>query len=258
MIIDAHLHCRFGRIDVGELGREAERILCEFEKVGIETSCLMNSGNYVSFYYDEQILREQADCLSKMVEMFPGKFYALLRLNALIAPESLIEVMDEYIVNGPLTGVKLTIQANARDERFDRIAPFMEKHDIPVLWHSWYKTTCKYAYESDPSDIACFARKFPGVRILMAHLTGCGRRGVQDIKDCPNVVIDTSGSQPFDGYLEYALTELGPDRILFGSDYPCRDIPAQLGRIQAVDLSSEDSEKILRSNALKFYERKGK
>ena len=256
MIIDAHFHCRFGSPDTDELKRECEKIMYEFQRAGIDKSCVMPSGSYKTFYNDADEQKELAECLVKIVEMFPDKFYALLKLNGLLPSEVLIDLLKKYVVDGPLTGVKLTTQMNARDTRLEKICRFMEEHDIPVLWHCWYKTYCKYEFESDPQDIAFFAKKYPKIRILMAHLTGCGRRGVQDIKDCSNVSIDTSGSQPFDGYLEYALKELGADRVLYGSDYPCRDIPAQLGRIQSVDLSPEVREKVLCSNALKFY-RKG-
>lgn len=256
MIIDAHFHCRFGKLNPDELKRECDAIMYEFRRAGIDKSCMMPSGSYETFYNDMEGQTELAECLTRIVEMYPGKFYAMLKLNGLLPSDVLVDLLKKYIVNGPLTGVKLTTQMNARDLRLEGVCRFMEEHDIPVLWHCWYKTFCKYEFESDPSDIAFFAKKYPKLRILMAHLTGCGRRGVQEIKDCPNVSIDTSGSQPFDGYLEYALTELGPDRILYGSDYPCRDIPAQLGRIQSLELSSKDREKILSANALKFY-RKG-
>lgn len=256
MIIDAHFHCRIGSPDTAELKKECEKIMYEFRRAGIDRSCIMPSGSYETFYNDMEGQTELAECLARIVEMYPDKFYGMLKLNGLLPGDALIDLLKKYVVNGPLTGVKLTTQMNARDPRLEEVCRFMEEHDIPVLWHCWYKTFCKYEFESDPADIAFFAKKYPKIRILMAHLTGCGRRGVQDIKDCPNVSIDTSGSQPFDGYLEYALKELGPDRILYGSDYPCRDIPAQLGRIHSLDLSSEDREKILCGNALKFY-RKG-
>jgi len=256
MIIDAHFHCPFGKLNTGELKKECEKIISEFGRSGIDKSCVMHSGSYGTFYHDADAQMEIAECLVNIIKMYPDKFYALLTLNGLLPSETLIDSLKRYVVNGPLTGVKLTTQMNARDNRLEGVCRFMEEHDIPVLWHCWYKTTCKYQFESDPQDIAFFAKKYPKIRILMAHLTGCGRRGVQDIKNCSNVSIDTSGSQPFDGYLEYALKELGADRVLYGSDYPCRDIPAQLGRIQSVDLSPEAREKVLCSNALKFY-RKG-
>lgn len=257
MIIDSHLHCKFEGLDKAEIKKSCKQILSEFKKYGIQKSCIMSSGFYESFYHNADAQTSIAEYLVMITEMFPDKFYPLLTLNALLPSEFLIKTLDKYIVKGPLIGVKLTIQMNARDSRLDEICRFMEKHDIPVLWHSWYKSTCKFQFESDPSDIAYFAKKFPRLRVLMAHMTGCERRGIQDIKNCPNVVVDTSGAQPYDGYLEYTLKNLGPDRVLYGSDYPCRDIPVQMGRIQSVDLTPKVKEKVLYSNALKFFTKKG-
>lgn len=162
------------------------------------------------------------------------------------------------MVNGSIDGVKLSIQMNARDERLEPLAAYLQEHDIPVLFHSWYKTVNKYRYESDPLDIVDLACRFPELRILMAHLTGCKKRGVQDIKKYENIFIDTSGSQPEDGYLEYAIDELGADRIVFGSDFPGRDIGTQLGRIYSVDMDDEMRNKILYKNAESFFTKGGR
>lgn len=259
MIIDSHLHVPVFQTaadkDIGAIDMPCKMIFDEFKRAGIHQSILMQ-GCYFS-YCNSNTQIQIAEQLKKIIETYPDKFYAFLWLNPLLPASFLTGLLQEFIVNGPLTGVKLTIQMNARDKRLDGLCRFIEKHDIPVLWHSWYKTTGQCQFESDPSDIAYFAKKFPGIRILMAHLTAARARGIQDIKACPNVSVDTSGSQPEDGYMEYALKHIGADRILFGSDYPCRDIPVQLARIESVALSKEERAKILYGNALKFF-RKGK
>ena len=58
-------------------------------------------------------------------------------------------------------------------------------------------------------------------------------------------------------FLEYAIDELGADRILFGSDFDIRDIATQLGRIYSVDMDDKTREKILSGNALKFFTKGG-
>jgi predicted TIM-barrel fold metal-dependent hydrolase len=126
-------------------------------------------------------------------------------------------------------------------------------HGIPVLIHCWYKTVQKYENESDPSNIANLAAKFPDLKIIMAHITGCGFRGIQDIAPYPNVYVDTSGSQPEDGIMQYGLDLLGADRILFGSDFPGRDPATQLGRIYSLDMSEEDRNKILGGNSVRLF-----
>ena len=252
MIIDSHLHLRVAHLSKVE--EHLAIVFKELERGGIEKTCAMlTTGVFPALNYDSNFQRNIAEILKKSVELYPDKLYPLLNINPLLPSDFLIDLLKEFIVEGPLLGVKLTIHMNARDRRLEKLCEFMEAHDIPVLWHSWYKTTCKFKFESDPSDIAYFARKFPRIRVLMAHMTAARARGIQDIKDCPNVSIDTSGSQPEDGYMEYALKHLGADRILFGSDYPCRDIPVQLGRIESIPLSEEEKEKILCRNAVNFF-----
>jgi len=72
---------------------------------------------------------------------------------------------------------------------------------------------------------------------------------VQDIRPFPNLYIDTSGSQCSSGIVEYALSVLGADRILYGSDIPGRDFSVQLGRIYGARMSDVDRAKVLYGNA---------
>jgi hypothetical protein len=120
---------------------------------------------------------------------------------------------------------------------------------VPVLHHAWYKTVGKVLNESSPADIADLARRHPRTTIIMAHLTAAGIRGVLDIRPYPNVCVDTSGSQPFSGIIEYALAALGARRILYGSDVTGRDFSCQLGRVYAAKISRRDRELILGLNA---------
>jgi predicted TIM-barrel fold metal-dependent hydrolase len=86
----------------------------------------------------------------------------------------------------------------------------------------------------------------------MAHLGGGGWRGVQDVKPYPNVLIDTSGAQPQAGLVEYAVRELGADRVLFGSDWPIRDFATQMARVTGARLPERDRRRILGLNAARL------
>jgi predicted TIM-barrel fold metal-dependent hydrolase len=146
-------------------------------------------------------------------------------------------------------GVKLEFCVNARDNRLDPIMQAAERLNVPVLHHAWYNTLGPTGNESTAADIANLASRFPRVPIIMAHLGGARVRGVQDIKPHSNLYIDTSGSQPMTGLVEYAVSELGADRVLYGSDVPGRDYSAQLGRVTGARLSDAAKEKILYANA---------
>ncbi len=250
MIIDSHVHVR--------LSRGPDRVVDELvecmERVGIDRTCLMRLGTGQSATAGEELMTEAAEHAVRSVERYPGKFYPMLWLDPRL-PMALLEgCITRYIVDGPVCGVKLSLQMNARDRRLEPLSELLQDKDIPVLFHSWYKTVEKYTFESDPSDIADLASRFPGLRILVAHITGGRFRGIQDIRPLSNLFLDTSGSQPEDGYLSYGLEHLGEDRLLFGSDYPGRDLATQLGRIRSVEMSDEAREKLLWRNAVRFYE----
>ena len=85
-----------------------------------------------------------------------------------------------------------------------------------------------------------------------AHIVGVGYRGILDIEPYDNVYVDTSGAQPFSGFVEYGVKKLGADRIIFGTDVVGRDFCTQLAKVTDADISDEDKEKILWKNAARL------
>jgi predicted TIM-barrel fold metal-dependent hydrolase len=257
MIIDSHTHLTFRQSE--SLDSELQRLIGAMERTHVDKACIMlrMEEQERHFFWTEDDIVNSADAMAEAVVKYPDKFYTLLWMHPVLSKEFNIKIVEKYMVNGPLDGVKLSIQMNARDKRLEPLADYLQAYNIPVLFHSWYKTVNKYQYESDPADIADLAARFPKLRILIAHVTGCKKRGVQDIKKHENVLIDTSGSQPEDGYLEYAINHLGEDRVVFGSDYPGREIATQLGRIYSLDMSASTREKIFYKNAISFFTKGG-
>ena len=261
MIVDCHVHPGLTLDDRSSAEKEFGRLLDCMERVEIDKACVspMVTGAGSTWYFPgKEHVAFSAECLAEIMENQADRFYSLLWLNPYHDVEFSVGLVRKYILEGNINGVKLWTEMNARDKKLDALVDFLELHDIPVLFHCFYHTWGKSFFESDPSDIADLAGRHPGLRIVMAHLRGCRYRGVQDIKGFPNVSIDTSGSGAEDGYLEYALKELGPDRILFGSDYPGRDFAAQRARIDTLELPPEVRNKLFCDNAVKIFGRHGK
>jgi hypothetical protein len=145
--------------------------------------------------------------------------------------------------------VEVSQRETASDASMDPIAEVAAELDVPILFHAWYKTVEIFHGELNGADVAALARRHPDTRIIMAHLTGVGRRGVQDVEDLPNVCVDTCGGWYDSEMVEYAVRHMGPDRVLFGSDYPGRDYAPQIGRVEGTRLPDDVKEKILWRNA---------
>ena len=128
---------------------------------------------------------------------------------------------------------------------------------------------------ADPTDLSPVARDFPEVTFVIAHF-GAGylhealRLGYQ----CKNVCLDSSGTNNWMDYdphgytlpqvFERAITALGPERVLFGTDSGTtgpyrRWIAYQQRRVlEELGLSAADRDLVLRANAVRIFRLDGR
>ena len=197
-------------------------------------------------------IRANNDWAMRLVERDPEFFSAFCYLNPANDPAFSLEEIERTVVYGNLVGVKLWAWVKATDPRLDPIMEKLAQIRAPLLFHSWYNQLGRTYDETTPAEIAVLARRYPGVTIVAAHMGGGGWRGVLDVKECPNVLVDTSGSQPGAALVEYAVRELGAERILFGSDWPGRDMAVQKARVLGARISAEEKALILGGNAARL------
>ena len=109
-----------------------------------------------------------------------------------------------------------------------------------------------------PADFVPLADDYPEVTLILGHLGHSG-----NVVNCPelqvramqtsrhgNIYTDTSSAQSLlPGLIEWAVGEVGAERILFGTDTPLYFTPSQRARIDHTDLSNEQKRLILWDNA---------
>lgn len=184
-----------------------------------------------------------------LMQAYPGVVTGFCHLNPTLGGRAVRREVARCAERG-FRGLKLEIANNARDACMRPLMAEAEARNLVVLQHAWSMTKIRErSFHTDPEDVATLARRFPAVRIIMAHLTGCGVRGVRAVEDCPNVWVDTSGAAPEAGIVEYAVERLGADRVLYGSDVPIRDFGVALARITGSRLTAAAKKKILGDNA---------
>jgi hypothetical protein len=192
------------------------------------------------------------DYALRELDAFPGALHGLCYACPTYLDESLREI-ERCVASGPMVGIKLWIDARATDPRTLEIGRRAMELGVPLLQHAFSKTTGNFPGESTPADVAALAAELPGLRIHMAHLWGATCRGIASIAPYNNVWVDTSGSDPESGVLEYGLRELGPERLLFGSDAPGRGFAAQLAKVLGTDMAEPWRQAILGDNAARLY-----
>jgi uncharacterized protein len=161
---------------------------------------------------------------------------------------------DELLKLQCCCGIKVHPESHGYpiSEYGDEIFSFACKHNATVLSHSGQRN-------SIPEDFVPFADEFKDVVIILAHLGNSWDgdpthqvRAAQSARH-GNVFIDTSSAMSImNGLLEWAVKEVGSDRILYGTDSPLYFAPAQRIRIDYAKISNDDKKKILRENALRL------
>ena len=248
--LDVHVHplgC-FGPHRV-ETPEEDARLLVEAAvRSGVEVMCLFSLHPTCPQEPTMAQCREANDYALAMRDAAPDAILPFCYVSPAFPQESAAEV-DRCVEGERMCGIKLWIARRATDPGLDPILERAAAHGVPLLQHAWIKTTGNLEGESTPSDVADMARRHPGARILMAHLNGCGLRGIEDVADCPNVYAEIGGSDPESGIVEAAVDRLGPGRVLYGSDAPIRHFSVKMGQVLEADLSDGIKRDILWNNA---------
>lgn len=143
-----------------------------------------------------------------------------------------------------LRGIKLLpMYAGFRpdDERLDPLWRYATQHRLPVLLHTGTTFMAQAPLEYTlPRHIDTVARRFPDVKIIMAHL-GHPYEGecVVTFRKHPNVYADVSALhyRPFQLYHSLMLVqEYGVwGKVLFGTDYPFTTVNESIAGIRKLN-----------------------
>lgn len=116
------------------------------------------------------------------------------------------------------------------DERNLRFVRLSAKHEHPLYLH------CLPFPGFDVEALVSLAHAFPSVSFVLGHCgTGnCDFFAVDQIRPFANISFETSGG--FASVVKYALETLGPNRIVFGSEYPLQDPAIEILKLKRLDL----------------------
>jgi len=106
---------------------------------------------------------------------------------------------------------------------------------------------------------AKLCKKHPEINFILAHAGSINDtfhldRLIEIAKRVNNLYLDLTGSVPYFGIIERFVKEVGPERVLYGSDIPFIDATGPLGRVLYTKIKDEDKEKILGLNMAKLLD----
>lgn len=162
----------------------------------------------------------------------------------------------EYINSKGLLGIKMhpdTQLFNIDDERLFPMYKMIEGK-FPVIFHTGDP---RYDY-SHPARVRRVLDKFPKLEVIAAHFGGYSMQetAYKYLKDT-NCYMDISSSLMFmqEGEAEHYIKAYGPERMLYGTDYPLWDPIVEVKRFLELGLTDDEREKIAYKNALRILEK---
>jgi len=246
MVIDVHAHLSGARY------KEQPAILLRaMEHYGIDKLFVsgLNGGTPT-----KEIIRIHNDAVYDFKRAEPDRVEAYVYASPEL-PSAIDEVRYGIEDNGAI-GLKVWMSTFADDPAMNKMAELMIDYNMPILFHAFYKAHDQLLYETRGNHIANIARRYPELKIIMAHLGGSAYHSIPAIRACPNVWVDMCGSIFRGDELQYTIEQVGVDRVLFGSDLSdtVSNYIVNVGQVEELDLTQEEKDKIYYKNTLKFFD----
>lgn len=254
--LDAHIHVHL--FDGGPEGNIEFADRLGIEKMFISRPITSGEGTPKDF-------RGYNDLVIKAMKQYPDRFTGQLTLNVIYPKESLEEI--KRCVGQGMVGLKVYTQVKINDPLF---YPIIEKFiDLKMIIHMHahcqlgvagyrmkYDTKIR-PNTSIPEDFVDIAKRYPEAMFQYAHIGGGGdwEYACKSFKNYPNIYVDTSGSNNPENMVDFAVKQLGEDRVFFGSD---NCYYQSVGKIMASNLTGPQKKKVFFENYNNILRKAGK
>ena len=241
-IIDSHIHCGIQNVDL-----PFEHIEPLLLGAGIEGACLFAP---VEDIYDRYDARFQ-DTPSWMRTRHAANHYVLDLAVRKPRIFPYLFVWNDFAVEElreSFCGIKWHRHPNEPVYHYDdpgcaRILREVTDRRLPVVLEESFENTLRFAFRLAPEAVIII----PHLGMLNGSYGTLERAGLWNRN---NTYADTALASKAD--MRHFLEHYGPERLLFGSDFPFGDPASELAKVRSLGLAEMDLESVLGGNILRL------
>jgi uncharacterized protein len=221
-IVDAH--CTIGEGRVASLS--ADELVRQLDANGVEAAIVGPPDRCIAVAN-----REGNDFVLDACRRHPDRLIGFATVNPWYGDDAVDELrraassgLRGLILHPPLQGYLLL------DTLVDPVVAVAEEHGLPV----WAPTG--KPFQALPRQLTELARRFPNVNFMMGHMghSDFWIEAIPAAAAVPNIYAEVSYKQPF--VIVDAVTQLGPERVVFGSDAPFNDLRLEVEKFREAEL----------------------
>lgn len=219
---------------------DADGMIEIIRKVGIDKSAIM------SWAWSDGNPDRGNQTVEKAIARYPDEFVGVVSIMPEVQTDEEIEAtIDYYHRKLKWPGLKPFPRGDFdfNDPVYERWFQYASEHRLYIVYDA--------RTPFDDTIIADLCGKYPGMGI---HLDHCGQSwrfakwAVEMAREFPSVMLQLNYTNTTNGVIEYMAEHAGPDRLLFGTDTPCRDPRPQVSWLVFTRLSEDDKRKIFGLN----------
>lgn len=235
---------------------EMDWVHAYIERMGVERLFSLDIGGWNP--QDPETQRREARDRA-LLDEWRDLVYGIVRIDP-SRPEESVAKIDRWIADGPAVGIKygggnrdaLTCTHPNNDPIIQRAAEL----GAVIYIHTWYVVGGEPRYvgggnrpgSSTPEDVAVLAARYPDVPLICGHAGGDWELGARAVRARENVYFEFSGGEPWSGAVDFAVKELGAERIVWGGHLPTRAYANELSKVYDADLTDAQRQLILGAN----------
>ena len=230
-----------------------EDYLRQMDRYHIEKALLLPTNDQYLYYQDPN---ETNRFLGGLVRKYPDRFYAFADVTASGAYfiEQTPYILEDAVQEYGLSGLKIHPTNLHMDADDLRLVPVLRKAaglGVPVMFHA---NPCRLGFHDNcaPDKINRMIQVFPDLEIITAHLGGM--KWQDAVSGC--TWVDMSFILPKLVKLygmeqtNRILRAFGPDRLIFGTDFPDGSYDAYFDILDQMDFTEEEIDRIAWKNIL--------
>jgi len=242
MIIDAHVHV--GTSVFFHMQADEDLLVRQADAAGFDRLFITELN---ALFYD---MRQGNDALARRVARYPDRLIGYVSVPTPRLTAAAVEEVRRCHEQYGFRGLKIYShpEASIAEPGTFALLEAAAQYGMPILAHT------------TPDECDYLMEHVPAARLLMAHMGGHPyafgdwHRAVAVAKKHKNLLLDTASSQIDNGMIEWAVAELGPEKILFGSDMPLLDPHTQFAKVSGADINDQAKALILGGNLARLLE----
>lgn len=186
------------------------------------------------------------DAVREIIDRYPGRIFGYIHVSAnypeLIAPE-----IARCCAHPGFVGIKVYQNGIPfSDPRFDPAWDAARDRNLPVLAHTW---------GGNLTGFDAVALRFPTVSFIAGHAGSdfAYQAYIDAARRAPNLYLDLTCSRDYTNMIPHFVTQLGAERLVWGTDIPLFSMAQQISKVLFASISDTDKSLILGRNAIRIF-----